>query len=341
MTSHHEQAGRIREIASGTADPEPDERPLLFDRSSRGRVRVSGSKATELLAGMVSNDVGSLSPGAGSYACALTPKGRIVADLRLYIEAESVLIDVPERAAPGWLDMMRKYINPRLAPYRDVSGELGHLTVLGSGAAQLIAQVTGLDPAELTSLAPYHHVVTADGVVVAHAPELDAGQFELFVNRAKAAETAGRLSSAGAGHGSDEVWTAARVEGGRPEWGIDIDEHTLPQEANMDALGAISYTKGCYVGQEVVARIHFRGHVNRHLRGLRFGHPDGAPAGAELFTDAGKPVGDVRSTVRSSRFGPIALAMVRREVVAESEIIARSADGEVRAAVTTLPFTPL
>jgi folate-binding protein YgfZ len=145
----------------------------------------------------------------------------------------------------------------------------------------------------------------------------------------------------------------ARVEAGYPEWGLDVDDSTIPQEANLDALGAISYTKGCYTGQEVVARIHFRGHVNRHLRGLAFALDDGAeaaeraapiPAGAALVDEHDKPVGDVRTSARSPRLGGVALGMVRREVPVGAALRARWPErdgGAVRerpVTVTVLPF---
>ena len=141
----------------------------------------------------------------------------------------------------------------------------------------------------------------------------------------------GDAVAAGAVPAGLAAWEIARVEAGRPEWGIDIDENTIPQEANLDELDAISYTKGCYIGQEVVARVHFRGHVNRHLRGLRAaGGGAPPPTGAQLIDDTGNHVGDVRSAVSSPRLGGIAIGMVRREV--EPGRVADGAVGAWRAA---------
>ncbi|HYD54792.1 MAG TPA: glycine cleavage T C-terminal barrel domain-containing protein, partial [Gemmatimonadaceae bacterium] len=139
-----------------------------------------------------------------------------------------------------------------------------------------------------------------------------------------------------------EAWEIARVEAGRPEWGLDIDDTTIPQEANLDELHAISYTKGCYVGQEVVARVHFRGHVNRHLRGLRAAGEQPPPSGAALLDTTGKTVGDVRSAASSPRLGGIALGMVRREVDPGTDLVARWTAGgearELRVNTAALPF---
>src|SRR6185503_18691450 len=131
--------------------------------------------------------------------------------------------------------------------------------------------------------------------------------FEIFDDVWRAALASGAVPA-----GLD-AWEIARIEAGRPEWGIDIDDATIPQEANLDDLHAISYTKGCYVGQEVVARVHFRGHVNRHLRGLRTADASPPAQGATLHDADGQHVGDVRSSVHSPRLGGVAIGMVRRE----------------------------
>jgi folate-binding protein YgfZ len=178
------------------------------------------------------------------------------------------------------------------------------------------------------------------------SPELNVEGFELFVSGDQFNDLWERASASGAVPAGLEAWEIARVEAGRPEWGLDIDDTTIPQEANFDELHAISYTKGCYVGQETVARVHFRGHVNKHLRGIHAAGLDAPPAGATLHDDAGQQVGDVRTAVRSPRLGGIALAMIRREVVAGASLLAHwpldgSTDGGVnerRVDVTALPF---
>ena len=147
-----------------------------------------------------------------------------------------------------------------------------------------------------------------------------------------------RLTAGGATPGGLLAWEIARMENGRPEWGIDIDETTIPQEANLEELHAISFTKGCYTGQEVVARIHFRGHVNRHLRGLRLGHNEPPPEKSVLLGLDGKQIGDVRSSALSPRMGAIALIMVRREVAMESTVVVEGANGTTEGVVVALPF---
>jgi folate-binding protein YgfZ len=304
---------------------------LLFDRSDRVRMRISGPKAAELVTGMVTNDVSALAPGEGQYAAALTPKGKIVADLRIFALDDALLIDTPAAAGPGWKEMVRKYVNPRIAPYHDVSAELADIGVFGRMARFAIATAIGIDEKDLAALPPYSHLARpfeGGTVVVARVPEMDIEGYEIFVPAAQAADLKSRLESAGAARGALDTWEIARIESGRPLWGVDMDDSTLPQEANFDELGAISYTKGCYIGQETVARVHFRGHVNRFLRRLRFVTRPAPPRGAELVDETGKVIGEVRSSALSPRYGGVALGMVRREVLPGTTLQAKWEGGE-------------
>ena len=314
---------------------------IVVDRSHRGRLRFSGEKAGETVTGLVTNDVLSLAPGQGQYGAALTAKGKIVADLRILRDDDSYLVDCPTRATEGWLGLVRKYVNPRVAPYRDESATLKDLGVFGVGARLVVGEMTGANSSALGVLPPYAHVsVSIDGVrvLVARVPDLELEGFELFAPPEVHAMLWERAIAARATPAGLEVWEIARVEAGRPEWGIDIDENTLPQEANFEELHAISYTKGCYIGQETVARVHFRGHVNRHLRGLRTASAEPPAPRAQLFDATGKAVGDVRSTAASPRLGGIAIGMVRREIELGASLIARWDGGESRVDVSHLPF---
>lgn len=304
---------------------------LLFDRADRTRMRVSGPKAAELVTGMVTNDVSALSPGEGQYAAALTAKGKIVADLRIFAFEDSLLIDTSAAAASGWKEMVRKYVNPRIAPYHDVTSELSDLGIFGRSARMVVAKAMDIDDKELAALAAYNHIsrpFTDVTATIARVPDLDVEGFEIFVPTQAVEALRKQFHSAGVHEGSKDTWQVARIEAGRPEWGIDMDDSTLPQEANFDELNAISYTKGCYIGQETVARVHFRGHVNRFLRRLRFVTRPAPPKGAELLDETGKVIGDVRSSALSPRFGGIALGMVRREATPGTTLQAKWPDGE-------------
>jgi tRNA-modifying protein YgfZ len=312
-------------------------------------VRVTGAKAAEMVAGLVTNDVSGLVPGQGCYAAALTAKGKIIADVRVFIDEGSVLVDAPPRAAAAWAAMVKKFINPRLAPHVDETAALRNLGVFGLNARHVVAAMTGVQAPALTALAPYAHMsveVQGSAMRIVKVPELEVEGFELLVPADAFTPLWASVVVAGATPAGLEAWDIARVEAGRPEWGVDMDDNTIPQEANFDALHAISYTKGCYVGQETVARVHFRGHVNKHLRGVRAAGMDPIHFGATLHDESGTQVGDVRSAVRSPRLGAIALAMIRREVEPGAALIARSpGEGEDatpvdrRVDVAALPFS--
>ena len=314
---------------------------VVFDRSYRSRMRFAGAKAGEVLTGLVTNDVIALTPGQGQYAAALTPKGKIIADLRIFREEESYLVDAPPRAAEGWTTTVRKYVNPRLAKYTDESTTVRDIGIFGVAARVVVGEITGVNSTALGALPPYGHIhvqIDSADVVIARVPDLELEGFELFAPAESYQTFWERAIAAKATPGGLATWEIARVEAGRPEWGIDIDESTLPQEANLEELHAISYTKGCYTGQETVARVHFRGHVNRHLRGLRTASVEPPPMQAALFDATGKQVGDVRSSATSPRLGAIALGMVRREVELGAALIARWEGGETRVDVAHLPF---
>jgi len=319
---------------------------VVVDRSHRGRMRFFGEKSGEALTGLVTTDVLGIEAGHGGYGAALSAKGRIIADVRILAGTGggSYLIDTPAKAWPGFLAMVKKYVNPRVSGYRDDSHAIRDVGIFGPRSREIVEALTGAGNDALSALEPYHHLdVVVDGqpVTVLRSPDLGGIEgYELFAPFELFDSLWRRAIDAGASPAGLAAWEVARVEAGRPEWGIDIDDTTIPQEANFDDLGggAISYTKGCYIGQEVVARVHFRGHVNRHLRGLRSGNDDPPPTGAQLIDDGGNHVGDVRSSVVSPRLGGLAIGMVRREAAPGAALKAKWETGERRVEVTALPF---
>ncbi len=314
---------------------------LVIDRSHRGRMRFLGEKAGDALTGLTTNDVLALHPGQGQYAAVLSAKGRIVADVRVFASAGSYLVDAPARAFPGFAALIKKYVNPRVSGYRDDSHPIRDLGVFGVEAPRIVSRLTGIAEEALRALSEYAHTEThIDGapVTVARTPDIGVDGFDLFVAMDAIERIRERALAAGGTPAGLAAWEIARVEAGRPEWGIDMDDSTIPQEANFDDLNAISYTKGCYIGQEVVARVHFRGHVNRHLRGIRAASSEPVPSGAQLIDDNGNHVGEVRSAVSSPRLGGIGIAMLRREITPGMTLTAKWEQGEQRVDVTLLPF---
>ncbi len=314
---------------------------LCFDRSTRLRMLFSGPKAAESLTGLVTNDVLSLRGGDGQYACALTPKGRMIADVRILAIAAgdgaelSLLVDANPAAGIGFAAMIRKYVNPRVAKYVEVTASTACLTLVGPESLSLLASQGAAEGplAEVRAGGAFTHRLLTLGdlrVRLVRVPDLGAADaFELHCDAPDAAALRELLHRGGAVAGNDAAWDRLRVIAGRPEWGVDMDDTTLAQEANMDALQAISYKKGCYTGQETVARVHFRGHVNRTLRRVRFAAPTMPARGTPLTDLEQKPVGDVRSTAIGDDGQQVGIAMVRREVPDAGELTWASDDGTI------------
>ena len=312
----------------------------LVDLSARRRMRFSGAAARDALNGILTCDLASVGSGEGSYGVALTPKGKVIADVSVFASADGFLVEVPAAAWPGWLDMVAKFVNPRLAKRVDESETTSELGLFGPSAASLAARLIDRDASELESLPAYGNLEAmsaGESVNVARIPDLGVEGFRIVGSTAMKAGISSRAIAAGARTINAATADCARIEAGRPLWGIDMDDSTLPQEANLEALGAISYTKGCYTGQEVVARLHFRGHVNRRLVGLRIDAAH-APAMGATVTHGEGAAGDVRSSATSPRFGPIALAMVRREVEIGAAVTVPVDGVEMRAEVAALPL---
>ena len=205
---------------------------IVIDRSQRSRGTFGGAKGAEVLTGLVTNDVLALVEGTGCYAAALTPKGKIIADVRIFLRTDDVLVDVPPRAAAGWLSMVKKYVNPRLSRYSDVSDTLSDLSVYGRSSASILAKALGTDDAPIMALSDFGHFVAiawGGAITVARVPDLGVDGFTLFVPAAGRDRAWEALQREGATPAGSEVFDIARIESGRPEWGIEMNENTLPQ----------------------------------------------------------------------------------------------------------------
>lgn len=306
--------------------------PLFVDRSTRTRMALEGDRGREVLNGLVTNDVSALAVGSGAYAAALTPKGKLLTDLRVFARETDLLIDVPAAGAASWWGMVRKYINPRLARYVDLTETLTELLVFGTGAEDAVRAVTALLPAPAD-----YSIAAADGSWVARVPDAGIPSFSLFVPSDRAGVVRTQLMDAGVAPDAYDHFTCARIEAGRPLMGVDMSESSLVQEVALDRLEAVSYNKGCYTGQETVARLHFRGHVNKRLIGLQMN--DAAPQGATVATDAVPQAGIVSSVAHSGYFGHIALATLRREVAIGDEVLVQWETDRITATVVDLPFS--
>ena len=295
----------------------------LLDRSERGKLALSGGDAAGFLQGQVSNDVEGLVPGNGCYAAFLTPKGKMLGDVRILNAGDELLLDTERVALQALFNMIRRFSIGYQAELHKRTVECGLLSLIGPEASAL-ARADAL-PAQENA-----HIPLSIGSVRARAIRTDVG-IDLLCEASETDALRAALEEAGAIVVSEAAAECLRVEHGRPRYGIDLDETVIPQEAGLNDR-AVSFTKGCYVGQETVARLFYRGKPNRELRGLRLSGP--AEPGDELLFD-GRTVGRLTSFVRSPRFGPIGLALVRREAPPGSSV---TLGDELTAEVTALPF---
>ena len=298
----------------------------LLDRSQRGKLALSGRDAASFLQGQVTNDVDRLVEGEGCYAAFLTPKGKMLGDLRILFTDGELLLDTERVALQGLFNMIRRFSIGYDVELHKRTLESGLLTLIGPDVNRVVG--TG----ELPATEHSHKPIAVDGIE-ARAIRTDSG-IDLLCLAAETETLRSALAGRGAVPVSEEAAECVRIERGRPLYGVDLDETVIPQEAGLNER-AVSFTKGCYVGQETVARLHYRGKPNRHLRGLRLSAP--YPPGTELLL-GDRVVGRLTSVVESPRFGPIGLALVRREAAPGAVLVPKGKAGT--AEVVELPFTP-
>jgi len=286
----------------------------LLERPGRAMFAVRGGEAADFLQGQVSNDVESLAPGQGCYATILNHKGKLRTDLRVLRGADFFWLDTDAIGHAVVRHMLNTYTLGRDVHWEDVGEGHALLSLIGPAADDLIDPPP---PAEEHSF-----VDSGAGLWV----RTDLG-IDLLCSTARAQELHAELDVEEV---SDEVAECLRIESGRPRLGLDMDAETIPQEAGINDR-AVNFEKGCYVGQETVARLHFKGKPNRHLRGLLLSEP--AERRAEIVL-GDKVVGRIGSACVSPRLGPIALALVRREAAPGDTVAVDGAE----ARVAELPF---
>jgi folate-binding protein YgfZ len=345
----------------------------VMDLSSRSRICLTGADRVRFLHGQVTNDVKKLRVGEGCYAAITTNKGKMESDLNIFCLADELLLDFEPGLTEKVSQRLEKFIVADDVQIVDVAPHYGLLSAQGPKAEEVI-KLLGLFTEIPTK--PFHSVKISDATLgemylmnhrridshwwgeTPSSPDLlEAGSrglsphqsngFDLFIPNSSLGAVADKLIAAAKQVGGRacgwQAFETARIEAAIPRFGADMDETNIPLECGIESR-AVSYNKGCYIGQEVINRIHSVGHVTRELRGLRLTDPASAglplpQRGDKLFRD-GKEIGYITSTVKSPVLGAnIALGYVRREAnQTGNELMLRTALGENSVKIVELPF---
>lgn len=319
----------------------------VLDLGFRGRFCLAGNDRVRLLHGQVTQDIQALPPFQGAYAAFVTSKGKMQADAFVYALPDELLVDVEPGRTAVLLERLAHYIVADDVLCIDVAPLYGLLSVQGPSAPRVVERLA-LAPALPSRPLQVVHVqdpVLGD-VYLARNARAGTEGFDIFVPTGSGPMLLDKLVAAAREEGGCLAgWSAlelARIEAGIPRFGADMDEATLPPEAGIEAR-AVSYSKGCYIGQEVIARIRTYGQVAKALRGLRLDPGIPLPSPGDRLWKDGKDVGHLTSVTRSERAGgAVALGYVRREYNATgTRLRVRGAQGESDAEIVALPFQAL
>ncbi|WP_342376279.1 aminomethyl transferase family protein [Myxococcus stipitatus] len=310
----------------------------LHDASYREVLRITGEDRVSFLHGMVTQEVNNLPAGSATYAAMLTAKGAMVADARILKREADLLLDMEPGMGPKVREFLEKYLISEDAELHEATGDHGILRLLGPRTGAVLAAALGGDFPPLAHQALRAATLAGQDVLLVGNTVLEPHGVDVWVPRAGLEAVWRALGQAGAGQGLQplgfETLELLRVEAGVPRYGQDMVATTIPLEANLTA--ALSYNKGCYIGQEVIARATFRGHMNRKLTGLLLGESAAAP-GTELRLGE-KKVGWLTSVVRSHTQGQyVALGYVHKDSLEPgTELLL--AQGPATVKVAALPF---
>lgn len=306
----------------------------LVERSSRGRLRVSGADRRTHLQGLLTNDIAALVPGTGCYAAYLTAQGRMIADMRLFETGEHLVVEMSASVAASIADRWTQLVFSEDVEVTDITAATAEVGIYGPAAARVAATVCDLPEAELAAL-PLHGNRHAEAGLVVRSDEIGVMGFDVIVPVALEDELVGRAIEAGAVPIEPALVEAMRVEAGRPLFLVDMGEDTIPLEAGIEDR-AISLTKGCYVGQEIIIRVLHRGHgrVARKLVRLRFDGGAAAPSRGDRILSGARDIGEITSAAISPSTGtPVALGYVHRDFATTGASV--EAGGAVAVVATT------
>ena len=278
--------------------------------TGRTIIEVTGSDRIQILQNFTTNDVKRLQPGQGCEAFITNSQGKTIGHIWIFCEGNRHFLDTTPGQAQTIIDHFNRYVISEDVTFTDRSNEFSDVLVAGNGAQALLSTLTGQKiPCELLSHGTFQ--IAGHEVAIRRVDYAGRDSYIIQFRPTDADPVSSALTNVGAIACSHEAVESARIEAGFPLFGLDITPDNLPQEVARDAK-AISFTKGCYLGQETVARIDALGHVNRLLASIKFASPEIPERGTELLA-AGQKVGEVTSAAWSPQLqAPLAIALLRR-----------------------------
>jgi folate-binding protein YgfZ len=332
--SYGDTAAEYRAVREGGAG--------LIDLSTRGRIKVSGTEAVPFLNGLITNDMKTLAAARWMPAAFPNAQGRLVASVRVINRDDAFLIDTEDATRAQVQKLLERFTLAGDFRVEDLSSETLMLSVQGARAVEVVGALLGQAVASLEQGGVAVLKWSEDELTVIRATHTGEDGFDLFVSAREAADLWDALIKAGARPFGYEALEILRIEAGQPLHQVDMNETNVVLETGLD--DAVSFTKGCYIGQEIIARIHWRGHVAKRLAGLSFDEGDAGPAliprEAKVKTEDGKEIGRVTSSIRSPRLNrSIALGYLKYDYLSHgTPVRVVVGDEEHAAQVVELPF---
>jgi folate-binding protein YgfZ len=300
----------------------------LVDRSTQGTVALTGADRAMFLHALLTNDIARLTEGRGVYAAYLTPQGRMISDMRVIETGRRMLLDVGRDVAAPLADRFDKLIFSEDVQAKDATGDLDVIGVHGPSAARMIQRATGLSVIELEH---QYDNVTSESLSIVRDDGFGLPGYDVYVPVGDVQAVRETLLESGTVLLSADTAETLRIEAGRPRFGVDMSTETIPMEAGLENR-AISFTKGCYVGQEVIVRVMHRGHGRVARRLVSLVMQDGpVPARGDTIHSGDREVGEVTSATASPKFdAPLALGYVLRDLaVAGTQLTVNGSQGRV------------
>jgi folate-binding protein YgfZ len=307
------------------------ERAAIIDRSAQGKIALAGADRASFLHALLTNDIARLTPGTGAYAAYLTPQGRMISDMRVVETGPEMLLDVEPPVGDSLAERLDKLIFSEDVQVKNVTRELAEVGIHGPLAAKALQDAVGIPAARLESLSQYDNVrAPGSATTVVRDAAFGVMGFDVYLPAAEAGRLLEALARAGAVPVNEDTAEVLRIEAGRPKFGADMDTDTIPLEAGIEDR-AISMTKGCYVGQEVIVRVLHRGHgrVAKKLVWLVVaGHE--VPARGDVVLAGEQEIGRITSAAFSPQANaPLALAYLQRDFLAGGTPVAVKSGGQL------------